>query len=179
MQREVDEQVDRIQARAEHVDAPVVVLTCGAAGAGKTTLAKALETQGFRRFSYDEEFWARGYRNEFPPSAEIRQIEARMQAAIVELLGRGHNLVLDFSFSTRAVRDEYRALIEEAGGSVVLAYFDVPIDTLRERIALRSREYHANAFRLSDATLQRYVEGFERPSAEEFPLVFGVGSPQS
>lgn len=36
-----------------------VVLLCGVAGAGTTTVARALERAGYERLSIDEEMWAR------------------------------------------------------------------------------------------------------------------------
>ena len=36
---------------------PLVVMMCGVAGAGKTTLAKQLEAAGYLRLSIDEEVW--------------------------------------------------------------------------------------------------------------------------
>ena len=35
----------------------IVVMMCGVAGAGKTTLAKQLEAAGYLRLSIDEEVW--------------------------------------------------------------------------------------------------------------------------
>ena len=48
------------QALAALSPAPrLVVLMCGVAGSGKTSLSQALEAKGFRRLSIDEEIWDR------------------------------------------------------------------------------------------------------------------------
>lgn len=141
--------------------------TCGPAGAGKTTWATAREATGWARLSMDEEVWARGYVDHDAPHAVLLEIEAELRSRLLALIGEGRDVVVDLSFSTRAIRAEYRTLVRDAGARCELVWFEVPIAVLRERLALRDRTRGPNAVRLDDATLTRYVEGFEVPTPDE------------
>lgn len=145
-------------------------MLCGPAGAGKTTFAGVLVERGVQRVSYDEEFWRAGYRGTFPPPATMRVIEARLRQQVLATLGAGHPVVLDYSFSQRATRDEHAALIREGGGEPVLVSFDVPLAELQRRVAERNRRTGANAFPMTPQTLAEYVADFEVPTRDEHPI---------
>ncbi|WP_461474146.1 AAA family ATPase [Microbacterium sp. HJ5] len=94
-----------------------VVLLCGAAGAGKTTYSRALEATGFVRLSYDDEMWALGRTSTDASLEVLAEADRRVRHAMVTSITAGAAVVLDASLSTRAVRDELRALVVAAGGA--------------------------------------------------------------
>lgn len=83
---------------------------CGPAGAGKSTVAHALEGQGFTRLSVDAEAHARGWTGVITREQALR-IDAVLRDRLDDLLSTGRDVVLDYSFSTRAVRDEFRQVV--------------------------------------------------------------------
>ena len=146
-------------------DGSVVVLLCGVAGSGKTTLAQRFEAAGFVRLSVDESLWASHgrYGLDYPADryAEFSErAEAQIRLDLVHLIGEGRNVVVDLSFWSRRSRDEYKALIESVGGRWRLIHLKVDPAILRERLAARRSRFDANAaFPITDELLDRYLSG--------------------
>jgi len=149
-----------------------VVLTCGVAGSGKTTYAQRLEAHGYVRLSIDEEIWHRSgrYGIDYTPDQYAylsQEAEDVLRQRPVELIAEGRDVVVDLSFWRRASRDEYKQLVETAGGRCRLVYLQVPSDVLRQRLSLRAHRFDANAaFPVTDEVLNTYLANLEAPSGE-------------
>jgi len=150
-----------------------VVLMCGPPGAGKTTYAMALTRQGYVRLSIDEVVWQRlGGRDaglELEPEAYDRlkdEVRREQRQELVELMRTGRNVVVDYSFWSRAARDEYKALVESHGCRWELVHLRAERATLERRLAVRNDEAGANAVTVSEALLDRYLADFEEPEGE-------------
>lgn len=149
-----------------------VVLLCGVAGSGKTTHAQHLEAEGCTRLSIDEEVWTRfgRYGIDYDVGDYERLSEAAEDALrqrLLDLVGQGRDVVVDFSFWSRSSRDRYEQLVRDAGGHWRLLHLQVPHDVLRRRLEERSRRFDANAaFTSDEATLTRYLRDFEAPDGE-------------
>lgn len=145
---------------------------CGIAGAGKTTYAKELERRGYVRLSIDEEIWERfgRYGVDYEPDEYADHsvaAEAALRERLVDLIDRGRDVVVDFSFWQRAARDRYKRLVEQAGASWDVVYLKVDPAILSERLAARSARFDANAaFPVTDEILRAFVSGFEEPGGE-------------
>jgi len=164
-------------------DRPVAVLTCGPAGAGKTTYAQALEQQGYVRLSHDVEVRRRFGRYGVDIPAERFEeyndaVRPVVKERLAELLRQGRDVVVDLSFWRKADRDTYKAIVEAAGGRWRLVYLDVPHEVLRRRLRARRGRDDADAFPVSDELLARFLAGFEVPRGEgEEVVVVGDGAP--
>ena len=148
---------------------PRVVFMCGPAGAGKSTTARQLERSGMVRLSFDQEAWSRGYRAMPLPDRSHREIEAHLRRRLLDLVDTGHDVVLDFSFWSRAMRDDWRALLTPRGIVPETVYLATPRQTCLDRIALRASD-HADGFVITPELAARYFDHFEPPTAEEGPL---------
>ena len=63
------------------------------------------------RLSFDVEMWHRGIAT-VPLPPDVRDlIEADLRARLLELVAAGSDVVLDFSFWSRRMRDDYRRLL--------------------------------------------------------------------
>lgn len=151
---------------------PLVVMMCGVAGSGKTTFAQKLEKSGFVRLSIDEHIWAtKGrYGIDYPIEMYERlklETEQKLRIQMVSLIEEKQCVVVDFSFWQRQRRNEYKKLIEIAGGEWELVYLKVSPDELRERLRIRSERFDANAaFTITEQLLTSFLNGFEAPSGE-------------
>ncbi|GAA4977611.1 hypothetical protein GCM10023205_51530 [Yinghuangia aomiensis] len=146
---------------------------CGLPASGKTTYALELERRGYVRLSIDEVVWRRiGGRDpgvvlapeEFDALKD--EVRAEQRVELVELLRAGRDVVVDYSFWSRAARDDYKALVESRGARWELVYLPVDHATLRRRLAVRNRENGANAVTVDDSLFDRYATGFEVPDGE-------------
>lgn len=146
-----------------------VVLMCGPAGSGKTTYARSLERVGFVRLSIDEEAWAQGHRRQPLPAKVAVDIEAELRSRLMGLVHARRDVVLDFSFWSRAKREEYRALLAPLGVRTQTVYLATGRNTVLERVIAR-RGAHADDVVLDEATAAFYFDHFETPTVDEGPL---------
>ncbi|KAH7259162.1 ATP/GTP-binding protein [Fusarium redolens] len=172
-------------SRTRQDDRSIVVMTCGIAGAGKSTLAKAVVTQlpSFKRLSNDQIIYESYglYNIDYP--AELYKVyqEEASQKLIAELERileeKSNDVVLDLSFYDKEYRDEYKHIVERNGGRWVLVYLDADRDLLWKRIQQRRAERDEldakdpgrngdSAFDIDDETFAMYLGGFEPPSGE-------------
>lgn len=145
-------------------------MMCGPAGAGKTTEAmRFVESEGFERLSVDEEAWNRGCRSHPIPASVAREIDIDLRARLQRFISAGVDVVLDYSFSTRAVRDEYRELLASFGVVPETVYLDTPRAVALQRVRER-RNAGPNDVLLAEEAAARYYDGFEAPAPQEGPL---------
>ncbi|GAB2988371.1 hypothetical protein GCM10027212_30290 [Actinotalea caeni] len=141
---------------------------CGPAGAGKTTYARALERAGAVRLSFDVEAFARGW--SMPLTAQRHaEIATELRERLLALVAEGRDVVLDFSFWSRAMRDDYRALLVPTGVVPETVYLATARETALARVRARRGE-HADDMVLAEDLAAAYVDGFEPPTPEEGPL---------
>lgn len=146
-----------------------VIFMCGPSGSGKSTYAKGLERAGMVRLSFDTEMWERGI-SLVPLPQDLRdEIEADLRARLLELVAAGRDVVLDFSFWSRQMRDDYRRLLAPTGVLPETVYLATDRETVLERVRAR-RGSHPDDFVLSNELAAQYFDHFEVPTAEEGPL---------
>src|SRR5262252_3987189 len=93
-----------------------VIFMCGPAGSGKSTVARRYERQGMARLSFDQEAWSRG----------------------ITAMPLPPDVVLDFSFWSRHMRDEYRELLRPFGVVPETVYLATDRATVLQRIGARA-----------------------------------------
>jgi predicted kinase len=146
-----------------------VIFMCGPSGAGKSTYARRLEDQGMVRLSFDAEMWQRGI-SEVPLPREVRaEIEAALQARLLELVAAGRDVVLDFSFWSRRMRDDYRRLLAPTGVVPETVYLATDRATVLARVRARSGS-HPDDYVLTEELAAEYFDHFEPPIPDEGPL---------
>lgn len=143
---------------------------CGPSGAGKTTYARQLEAAGWVRLSFDEHLWARGIRSVEIDPAVREEIRQQLRTDLDMNLAAGRDVVLDFSFWSRAMRAEWRELVEAHGVGPETIYLATDRGTVLERVAAR-RGTHADDFPVDLTTAATYFDRFEAPTPDEGPLV--------
>ena len=146
-----------------------VIFMCGPSGSGKSTYARRLESEGMTRLSFDVEMWRRGI-STVPLPPEVRdEIEADLRARLLELVAAGSDVVLDFSFWSRRMRDDYRKLLERTGVVPETIYLATDRETVLDRMRAR-RGSHYDDYVLTEELAGQYFDHFEPPTADEGPL---------
>jgi len=146
-----------------------VILMCGPAGSGKSTVARQYERAGMTRLSFDQEAWSRGITTMPLPDDVHREIERALRVRLVDLVRTGSDVVLDFSFWSRCMRDEYRELLRPFGVVPETVYLATDRATVLQRIAARAAR-DGDDYKVSMELAAFYFDHFEVPAATEGPL---------
>ena len=146
-----------------------VIFMCGPAGSGKSTVARQFEQQGMTRLSFDQEAWSRGITTMPLPPGVHREIEGELRARLVDLVRAGADVVLDFSFWSRGMREEYRELLRPLGVVPETVYLATDRATVLKRVSARAAR-DGDDFELAAELAARYFDYFEPPTAAEGPL---------
>ncbi|MFI0965859.1 AAA family ATPase [Streptomyces sp. NPDC021080] len=150
-----------------------VVLMCGLPGAGKTTYALDLVRRGYVRLSIDEVVWQRLGRRDAGLVLEAEafdrlkeEVRREQRQELVELMRAGRDVVVDYSFWSRAARDDYKSLIENCGHHWELIHLKADRTILERRLEARNREAGANSVTVDETLFNRYLAVFEEPDGE-------------
>jgi predicted kinase len=160
---------------------PSAYLLVGLTGSGKTPYAKrVLKPSGAVRLSVDERVFARHgrYGVDYPEHTYFDKegpVLAEVRHELVQLLREGRDVVVDHGLWRRKDRDEWKALVEAAGGQARLLYFPVPRQELLRRLNDRNAQGHANALLVTAEALDDFHARFDEPDGEGETVV-PVGS---
>lgn len=146
-----------------------MIFMCGPAGSGKSTIARQLESEGMTRLSFDDVAWHRGHRSMPIPDGIHRELEADLRARLIDLVTHDVDVVLDFSFWSRQMRDDYRELLKPLGVEPETIYLATQRDVVLARVRARAAA-HADDFPLTEALAAAYFDHFEAPTIAEGPL---------
>lgn len=146
-----------------------VIFMCGPSGSGKSTYARRLEEEGMVRLSFDVEMWRRDIATIPLPREDRDEVEAGLRTRLLELVAAGTDVVLDFSFWSRRMRDDYRELLEPTGVVPETVYLATDRATVLARMRTR-RGGHSDDFVLPEDLAAQYFDQFEPPTPDEGPL---------
>lgn len=121
------------------------------------------------RLSFDVEMWSRGISTVPLPPGVHDEVETDLQARLLELVAADIDVVLDFSFWSRRMRDDYRKLLEPTGVVPETIYLATDRETVRSRMRAR-RGSHSDDFALTEDLVAQYLDHFEPPTPDEGPL---------
>ncbi|MDO0914137.1 ATP-binding protein [Streptomyces sp. DT2A-34] len=164
-------------ADRDREDGPVVYLLVGLTGSGKTTYAKQrLEPSRAVRLSVDELVHARHgrYGVDYPERdyfALEAPVVAEVRERLVALVAQGRDAVLDHGLWLHSAREEWKKLVEEAGGRWRLLYFPVERAELLRRLEERNLRGDANALTVTESALDDFYARFEPPEGEGEEIV--------
>lgn len=146
-----------------------VVFMCGPAGSGKSTVARELEAAGMTRLSFDQEAWTRGLRAMPVPDGVHADIDADLRRRLIDLVEQGRDVVLDFSFWSFAMREDWRRLLAPYDTVPEILYLATDRQTCLDRVRARVLA-HGDDFALDPVEAERYFDHFEPPTHDEGPL---------
>lgn len=146
-----------------------VILLCGPAGSGKSTVARSCRNAGYEVLSFDEEAWKRGHTSHPVPAEVAQTIHRDLQSRLLSLVAAGESVVVDTSFWSRRSRDDYRECLRPAGIVPMVYYLNTPRSVVLERLSRRRGDGPHDVMVPPDLAAS-YVDGFEVPTPAEGPL---------
>ena len=172
--RDVMEQYQGYAALAERLTTPhkpMLILTCGLSGSGKSWLSQQLlETLPACRIRSDVErkrLFPSKHDNTGLYAAEATEKTYQQLLTLAKhALSHRYSTIVDAAFLKKAQRKPFQALAKSLGHPVVVLHTQANQDTLKQRILQRSSE----SSNVSDATLkvlESQISEFERPTSPE------------
>jgi len=145
---------------------PVLHLTTGLPGVGKTTLARRLEREGNAlRLTPDE--WMQPLFGDSDAGGKRDILEGRFIWVAYRALLAGADVVLDFGCWSPEERYAQRAIAALADADFELHYLQMPESERRSRAARRWQITPGETFEMTAADHDRFLASYQPPTEEE------------
>ncbi|MBO1756565.1 ATP-binding protein [Allobranchiibius sp. CTAmp26] len=155
---------------------PILFLTIGMPGCGKTTAARSFEVE-HRALRLTKDEWMKALYGEENPSSASGVVEGRLIAIALRALTLGTNVALDFGLWSRDERSALRDAGEQAGASVIMWYASITLEEQRRRHDIRLAAEPHWTWPMSDEDLAGWAGLFDVPSQGELDGTEPIDSP--
>jgi predicted kinase len=158
---------------------PTLHLICGLPCAGKTTLARQLETRRSALRLTPDEWIVRLYAKDIS-GPELDAVRDPVESVLWDLASRvlalGVDVILDFGFWSRNEREEFRSRAFRLGARSELHFLNVPEDLLLARLAVRNENRPPGTLWIDSDRVKEWIRLFEPPDAAELNPRQATGS---
>jgi predicted kinase len=145
-------------------------LLCGKIAAGKSTLARRLAARPATLLISEDHWTSNLFSDDLLTIGDYGRLSARLRAAmgphIVDILGQGLSVVLDFPANTVSNRNWMRSLITRANVAHELHLLDVPDTICKQRLRERNQDGE-HPFQVSEAEYDLFTSYFVPPGPSE------------
>jgi predicted kinase len=155
---------------------PILFLTVGLPGTGKTQAARRIEVErGALRLTKDE--WMKALYGTDNPASASDVIEGRLIQLGMRALELDLNVIIDFGLWSRDERSALRQAAADIGAAVVICYFELPLAEQRKRLDQRLAEAPHETWPISEEELAAFASKFDIPTAAELDGSEPIGDP--
>jgi predicted kinase len=155
---------------------PILFLTVGLPGTGKTQAARRIEVErGALRLTKDE--WMKALYGTDNPASASDVIEGRLIQLGMRALELDLNVIIDFGLWSRDERSALRQAAADIGAVVVMSYFELPLAEQRKRLDQRLAEAPHETWPISEDELAAFASKFDIPTAAELDGSEPIGDP--
>lgn len=149
---------------------PTLYLLCGKIAAGKSTLARSLAARPATLLIAEDHWTSNLFADDLKTIDDYTRYSTRLRAAmgphVVDILGQGLSVVLDFQANTVRVRSWMRSLIALSGANHELHLLDIPDALCKQRLRERNAAGE-HPFQVSDAEYELFTRHFVPPGPDE------------
>jgi len=157
---------------------PILFLTVGLPGAGKTTRAKEIEAE-YEAIRLTKDEWVLKILGETASRTTADAISPRVEQALwqlaLELLDYKNNVIIDFGLWAIEERKEFREVAERHGAKVYFVQCEASLEVLWERVRNRE-ESKAGTLHIEYEEMKEWYERFEPLTDDEKRYVYELPS---
>jgi predicted kinase len=167
----------------ESAHVPTLYLLCRKIAAGKSTLARHLAARPATLLISEDHWTSNLFSSDLKTIDDCARLSARLCAAmgphIVDILGQGLSVVLDFQANTVRRRSWMRSLITQANVAHEPHVLDVPDTICKQRLRERN-VFGEHPFQVSEADYDLVTSYFVPPDPNEgFNIIVHASWPSS
>lgn len=148
-----------------------LLFLCGKMASGKSTLARALADREHAMLFVQDDWIDTLYPGAVVNVATYLEYSGRINRllapCVVDLLGRGVSVVMDFPGNTRNQRAWFREIIDRAGVEHELHFVDTPDEISKAQLQERSRHLPPGTPWTSEADFDLIASHFKPPAEDE------------
>jgi predicted kinase len=145
---------------------PTLYVMVGLPGAGKTTRARAIESEE-RALRLTPDEWMIPLFDGIQPDGKRDVLEGRLVWLAMRALALGVNVVADFGVWGKDERSALRSMAHGVGADCALIDIDVDEVDQRRRVGLRTGTESGSTFAITPEELDRYRTQFQIPDRDE------------
>jgi len=150
---------------------PTLFFFCGKMAAGKSTLSRELAARHDAVLLVQDDWLEKLFPGEILSIADFVRCSTRLREAlqphVLDLLGRGLSVVMDFPGNTRTQRAWFRTLFEQAGVAHELHFIDAPDELCKRQLRQRSQGLPEGAPWTTEAEFDAITAYFQPPDDDE------------
>lgn len=149
---------------------------CGKMASGKSTLSKELAKKYDAILLCEDDILLKLYPNEIKTISEYVEYSKRLKEMIkehiVSMLTNGCNVVLDFPANTKAQREWFKEVFEEAWVKHTLHFIDKSDEVCKSQLAIRSKGLPKGAPFTTEKEFDMITKYFQMPEdSESFNII--------
>ena len=155
---------------------PVLILTVGLPGSGKTTFSRQFAAKhGFVHLNSDR-IRLGIFDNPVYDELEHSIVYHALDEILADLLKEGKSVIYDANLNRRIHRDEKYAIAKKTDADVITVYFKVPEELALRRLGEREHEIPKHKWRMSPEAVYHHIKrGLEEPGSDEPVVNFDSG----